>query len=104
MKTEIQIKIEAIESELSRFIVSEIANGAKVEKTKAGANVGGLFLIENAQKEPGYDYDATICLHLKAPEIADAVAPARESLEDEKKRLEDRLKQIDNELQKGGSK
>ena len=104
MKTEIQIKIEAIESELSRFIANEIANGAKVEKTPTGAYVGGLFLFQNPQKEPSYDYDASISVHVKAPEIADAVAPARESLEDEKKRLEDRLKQIDNELQKGGAK
>jgi hypothetical protein len=101
MKTEIQIKIEAIESELSRFIASEIANGAKVEKTTNGAFIGEAFFINNGTPA---DYDATICLHVKAPEIADAVAPARESLEDEKKRLEDRLKQIDNELQKGGSK
>lgn len=102
MKTEIQIKIEAIESELSRFIASEIANGAKVEKTSTGAFVGEAFFVRNEVEY--YDYDATICVHVKAPEIADAVAPARESLEDEKKRLEDRLKQIDNELQKGGSK
>lgn len=102
MKTEIQIKIEAIESELSRFIANEIANGAKVEKTTTGAIIGEAILIRNDAK--CNDYDATICVHVKAPEIADAVAPARESLEDEKKRLEDRLKQIDNELQKGGAK
>lgn len=101
MKTEIQIKIEAIESELSRFVANEIANGAKVEKTTAGAFIGKAFFISNGTPA---DYDATICLHVKAPEIADAVAPARESLEDEKRSLEDRLKQIDNELQKGGSK
>lgn len=102
MKTEIQIKIEAIESELSSFIANEIANGAKVEKTSTGAFVGEAFLIRNDIE--CYDYDATICVHVKAPEIADAVAPARESLEDEKKRLEDRLKQIDDELEKGGAK
>ena len=102
MKTEIQIKIEAIESELSRFIANEIAKGAKVEKTSAGAFIGEVFFIKNQVE--CYDYDATICVHVKAPEIADAVAPARESLEDERKRLEDRLKQIDNELQKGGAK
>lgn len=101
MKTEIQIKIEAIESELSRFIASEIANGAKVEKTTTGAFIGEALFISVGTPA---GYDATICLHVKAPEIADAVAPARESLDDEKKRLEDRLKQIDNELQKGGSK
>ena len=101
MKTEIQIKIEAIESELSRFITNEIANGAEVRKTSTGAFIGETFFIRN---DTNFDYDATICVHVKAPEIADAVAPARESLEDEKKRLEDRLKQIDAELEKGGAK
>lgn len=102
MKTEIQIKIEAIESELSRFIANEIANGAQIEKTQGGAHIGGLFFIRNDLS--CYNYDATICLHVTAPEIADAVAPARESLEDEKKRIEERLKQIENELEKGGVK
>ena len=100
MKTEIQIKIEAIESELSRFIASEIANGAKVQQVSTGAFIGGVFFIRSGEAS----YDATICLHIKAPEIADAVAPTRESLEDERKRLEDRLKQIYVELEKGGSK
>ena len=102
MKTEIQIKIEAMQSELSRFIANEIANGAEVQKMAGGAFIGDTYISRAIL--PDSEYDASILLHVTAPEIADAVAPARESLEDERKRLEYRLKQIDVELEKGGAK
>lgn len=96
-KTLLEQKIDSAAARITRAIEEAIESGAVISKQAFnGKMINGIYVQKAYPQQK--DYDAVIVLHLKSEIIKDALRDDEEELKRMRKELQDRIDEIDNEL------
>lgn len=92
-KTRLETIKAQLEEKLARAIVEAIEDGAKIEKSRAGVTVDGVFVIGEQKDET-----KSVVLRISAPEINELFEPTEEQMQKRAEELRAELTEIENKL------
>lgn len=92
-ETRLQKINEQLSKKMTRAIVDAIESGAKIERSRVGVTVDGVFVVGERKDET-----KSVVLMISSPEINELFEPTEEQMQKRAEELRAELTEIENKL------